>query len=160
MYHVHSLHFGASHEDIAVLGQFYAEVITQCLYTFRKCACRVTKKAPNNNHNEFLAIFLQVHCHPQQHTTGNYSFNALKWRTYNTNARSAGETIHDVCNSIDAKTRLKFLKRQKLVWHNSFNEGHVSTDFGLKRKVSKIQRKIRTHFSREKKLFTNVKPSI
>ena len=32
------------------------------------------------------------------------------------------------------------------------NEGHVSTDFGLKTKVSEIQRKIRTHFSREKKL--------
>ena len=28
MYHVHGLPFGASHEDIAVLGQFYAEVIT------------------------------------------------------------------------------------------------------------------------------------
>ena len=28
MYHVHSLHFGASHEDNAVLGQFYAEVVS------------------------------------------------------------------------------------------------------------------------------------
>ena len=65
------------------------------------------------NHNEFLAIFLQVHCHPQQQTTGNYSFDALKWRNYNTNAPSGGETIHDVCNSIGAKTRLNFLKRQK-----------------------------------------------
>ena len=32
------------------------------------------------------------------------------------------------------------------------NEGHVSTDFGLKTKVSEIQGKIRIHFSREKKL--------
>ena len=28
MYHVHSLPCGASHEGIAALGQFYAEVIT------------------------------------------------------------------------------------------------------------------------------------
>ena len=70
------------HEDIPVLGQFRAEVITLCLYPYIKCFCGVMKKisqknsAGSTNHNNFLgpgialnlklvqSFQVSIHLHP------------------------------------------------------------------------------------------------
>ena len=46
--------FRGRQQDIAVLGQFSAEVITSSLYPYRKCPCRVMKRISNKVHQKAL----------------------------------------------------------------------------------------------------------
>ena len=42
---------GICHEDIAILGQICAEIMTFCCFHLHpKCSCRVMKKIPNKFH--------------------------------------------------------------------------------------------------------------
>ena len=46
------------HENIAVLGQFCADVITWCLYQYTKCSCKVMKNISNKLYQGALTIII------------------------------------------------------------------------------------------------------
>ena len=53
---------GQSHEDSAVLDQFWAKIITLRLYSLTKCFCKVTTKISNEFYQRELTIikFLRI----------------------------------------------------------------------------------------------------
>ena len=119
--------FRGRQQDIAVLGQFSAEVITSSLYPYKKCSCIVMKRISIKfhqkalNHKMFLVVFagialkLEKVCHIFSCFNPCLSFQALakdNWKWFqclyivlNSNIKTLG---HYFWNSIDAKTCFSF----------------------------------------------------
>ena len=53
---------GQRHEDFAVLGQFWAKIVTLRLYSQTKCFCKATTKISNEFYQRGLTIikFLRI----------------------------------------------------------------------------------------------------
>ena len=49
---------GLRHYDFAVLGQFCAQIITLCLYPYRKCSCETMRKLSNEFYQGRLTIVI------------------------------------------------------------------------------------------------------
>ena len=49
---------GLRHEDVAILGQFCAKILTKYLYSYTKCSCKIIRMISNERYQGELTIII------------------------------------------------------------------------------------------------------